>query len=170
MSSNSSSQLQNHDRVWDTSFKNKKWLSAVKSDLKINPILINPGVRAYYENTTNSKESTYIALLACDPSGDIKNYRKLLFQSLKPQTFNKKTCEIKFLDNNITLNIHDAIRTRGIIWGKPSELFDISQDHPNCWFVFWKDSRKKLQRVAQEDTISLNGVIRTNDVGSICVL
>lgn len=170
----SSSQSQNHDRVWDTIFDNDQWLSAVTSDLKINPILMGPGVREYYEKTCNLEQPSYMALLACDPSGDIvlnKKYHKLLFQSLKRHTLNKKTYEVKFPDNNITLNVHDAIRVPEIIQGKPSKLFDISHADPICWFVFWEDSRKKLRCIAQGNTISLNGVVkRMKDVGSICAL
>lgn len=134
---------------------------------------MGPGVREYYEDTCNLEQPSYMALLACDPSGDIrgsKEYSKLLFQSLKRHTFNKKTWEIKFLDNNITLNIHNAIRARDIIHGKPSELFDKLQIDPICWFVFGIDFKKKLRRIAQENIISLNGVVKINDVGSICAL
>lgn len=86
-----------------------------------------------------------MASLLFVPSGGTTQYRKLLFRLLKPGMFNKGTCEMKFRDNNITLNIHDTIRTPELLRGKPSELFEILQDHHNCWFVFWKDSRKVLQ-------------------------
>ena len=49
-----------------------------------------------------------------------------------------------FLASQHPSAIHDTIRTPELIRGKPSELFEILQDHHNCWFVFWKDSRKEL--------------------------
>lgn len=159
-------------RVWNEIFENDEWLSTVGSNLEINPILMGPGVRAYYDHTS-SEEPTYMALLVCDSSGDIlfdKRYRRLLFRSLKSQTFNEETCEIKFHHQRITLNIHDAIYAPEIIKGKPSDLFDILQADPICWYVSWNDPHMKLRRVAQKNTISLNGVVRMNEIGSICVL
>lgn len=110
-------------------------------------------------------------LLVYDSFEDIAfAYFDFLFESLRSHTFDKKTLKIKFSNDSI-LNIYDAITYSKIIRDELCKIFDSAKKKLACWFVLWKDDKKRLRRIASKNIVSVDEMIkRMKQLSSIYAL
>ena len=119
-------------------FLSYRQLKVVEKKLKLNPVLIQTQLHAFYveksQTEVNSAKPTYIALLLCNISRDMVYLKDLFFSSLKPHRYIKGASEITF-NSRIILNVADILFSPKIVPADTEKLlFNRGKLHLNYLF------------------------------------
>ncbi len=160
-----------YSKVWEGIFQNQMWTS-IASSHGLNPALVGQDLYTLYDGNHDPETwSAYIVLVTGDKTGDIRFHSKTFLDSLMPHTFCETTNEVFFKNSNITLNIHDALKTPDMIFIDPQKLFSYREKRLCSSYLFWHDSHYSLRTFGPADIVGIGGKASVlKDVSIICGL
>lgn len=164
-------QQQKHSNVWSAILKTENWTS-LATIMGLNPALVGQNLHNLYDcEDTRNGQPAYIVLVTGDSSGDIRFYKQILLDSLRPHTFNNETNEVAFKNLNITLNIDDAISCSELISLQPKKLFSYQYKRLRSACLYWQDDRYALYDIGADDIIGIGRKVHTlKSVSLVCGL
>ncbi|KFZ16136.1 hypothetical protein V501_02385 [Pseudogymnoascus sp. VKM F-4519 (FW-2642)] len=165
------SEKEMHDRVWDKIFPTKEWVS-IATDMGLVPILVGHDVSRVYNNTFQPpayfnylSEILNICLVTGDFSGELAKQKDLLIKCLgidnKKRRLYDSVGTVILEDVGISLNIKNALGPREIIPTDVKDLF--SKDSVSSAALFWGDY--SLRTIGPDDVVGVGG--RASSLDSI---
>jgi hypothetical protein len=162
-------QQKRHAQVWNAIFEKDTWLSlAVNAGL--NPVLIGHNIHAYYANRNPTGHiPAYMVLIINDGEGDMRFKKDILFQSLRPHTFNPDTWEVVF-DSGITLNVFQAMTSWDSVTMDPRKLFSYKRKRLRSSYLYYQGSHS-IGTISPRHIVGTGvggGATKPKDVSMIC--
>ena len=145
-------------QLWNSIFKDFKWINTLFNDFRINPILIGRDLH-HYHNIKGIKATSpsYLVLIAGDRSGDLRFKKQRFLKSLLQHRFNDKTFELTFKKTGLTLNIANIWPDREIIPAKLKKLFSYENKHLRTAYLHWQDNKPVLRTLEPSNIVGIGG-------------
>lgn len=146
-------------------FEDNNWLNKAFTEFKINPILVGPDLKTYYNNTTPKckPKEIYMVLVTDNRSEDLAYTAKTFFSSLrKGFTIGIRTGLIYIESDNssyptIQLNASSLYRGCEFIPLETENLFSYDDKDSRFFYLYGQDSEYRLKRSKPENIVGIEG-------------